>query len=814
MRGLLDDDILNGPYEVQLTYRPERVAIPVPADGVAFALETIRGQCQIWGGATTPLVPLGPDGTVPSVYRRILKGSAIDGFRGLKGLDLGSSEEWQPEVTVQEGSWWGAQFAAALLDYRRQETYAVLETVELAEGDPWRPIYAACLGLLPLDPSPDLLTACFLIPELRFEDFFRVDRVQISGSLEDLVGRLTRPDRLTPRRLSMIHLAYGNGGSTALRDKPRVLSIAGFARYDAGPNVIVLCSPGSLEDMALLWNLRGACGDGRPLPIGIPVDDATPTAIQELISHPGIARNGIAHRLAYVTSASLDSATIGERIEGLARGPRPSLSVASLAEMLTFGRPGGWHRSDVLVWRNGRARVAPLPADSHGEVFQRPGMNDLTRMAYDLAVVSHPFPLADDVRIRAMNETFAAGCWTASGQSARTRSEVQDVEWPSTSLIARGIARHRGIELAESEPGRACRVLLTGMTDLFDVSYLAHAPLLALLELMATRHGFGWYKERMRAQGKEVNPNSAVAPTADDLPDRSFGDFKKVLGDNERATKSWLLWAEKAGLILKGFPLQCVKCHAKQWIPVIGFSPPIICRGCGAPMDTPFGDRPTVNFMYRLSERLRRVYEQDSIGHLLVVHYFDSLFERPKSGRLVGMHPGMEVRHQNSPSAIGEADVLVLTQEAEFIPVEVKRRGAGLTGSEVGKLDVLAVALKSPWSAVAACEYAADSDSDLSRLVLRRESDGTYERIVLTYDRLLDPAPFWSFSGDPFALVALTPDEISKREQDFVARLEGGVSDVNASWLEWHMLHRQVSLEGPGGPGQAASSDLPLENTI
>jgi hypothetical protein len=407
-------------------------------------------------------------------------------------------------------------------------------------------------------------------------------------------------------------------------------------------------------------------------------------------------------------------------------------------------------------------------------------------------VPASPFPRVDDVRVDPLNGTFAAGYRTSSRLRARSRTQVQQVEWPSTSLIARSIARRRELDLVESEPGRACRVLLSGMKDLFHVSFLAHAPLLDLLEQMAARHGFGWYKQRLRTLNEDADPTAAVPSTTDDLPDKAFNEFKRMLGNNERAAKYWLLWAERAGLVIKGLPLQCLMCRAKQWIPISAFAPPIICRGCGEAMNEPFGDRPTVNFTYRLSERLRRVYEQDAMGHLLVAHYFDSLLSGGKSGRLVGLHPGMEVRPAEKASVVGEADVLMLTRHGEFIPVEVKRRAAGLTADEISKLDVLATALSSPWSAIAACEYAATAEVDLGPSVLRNEADGTYKRMVLTYDQLLKPMLIWSMGSDPFALTVLSPEDIEKREQSFVESLARRSDDEPASMFEYEMLRKRT----------------------
>lgn len=307
---------------------------------------------------------------------------------------------------MSERGRWGSQFAAALLDYHRQDSYGVLEVVELDDDDPWRPIYAACLGRLPEAPTPELLSAGYLRPELTFEDFLNIERVHVSGELDDLLARLSADGRITPRQLSMLHLAYGNAGSTALRSKPDVLPSPGFDRYDAGPNVIVVCNPGSLDDLALLWNLRGAHGDGRVMPIGLPLDAVTPAAIRTLVGHERVARSGFAHRSAYITSASIDVEAITERLGAILEGDRPLVAVSALSAMLDFGHPGGWHRDDVLLWREGRAQLTPLPADSHLEIFQRGSMSDLTRMVHDLAVPSSPFPHVADVRVDPFNGTF------------------------------------------------------------------------------------------------------------------------------------------------------------------------------------------------------------------------------------------------------------------------------------------------------------------------------------------------------------------------------------------------------------------------
>ncbi|TFC16834.1 hypothetical protein E3O19_06815 [Cryobacterium algoritolerans] len=273
--------------------------------------------------------------------------------------------------------------------------------------------------------------------------------------------------------------------------------------------------------------------------------------------------------------------------------------------------------------------------------------------------------------------------------------------------------------------------------------------MLEFLEEMAAHTGISFYKRRQQQQGQTIEPSEVVARTIDDLPEKSMNDFKRVLGNNQDAAKSWLLWAERRGLIVKGFPLLCEKCGSKQWIPVAAFAPPIICRGCAAGMETPFGDRPTAEFKYRLSERTRRVYEHDAMGYLMAMRFFHFIFGGSFGSELVGFHPGIEVRLKGNADAEGEADVLMLLTGGDLIPMEVKHSFTGMTDEEVEKLDRLATRLRSPWSALIVSKYGKDATADF---VARenRSLDSDQFRLILTYDLLLSERPFWSLGGDPF----------------------------------------------------------------
>lgn len=150
----------------------------------------------------------------------------------------------------------------------------------------------------------------------------------------------------------------------------------------------------------------------------------------------------------------------------------------------------------------------------------------------------------------------------------------------------------------------------------------------------------------------------------------------------------------------------------------------------------------------------------------------------------------MSVFTTDDRKEIGEADLLMLSRMGEFVPIEVKRTVKGLNENEIRKLDTLSAVLKSTWNGVVVCQYARDMDEISLNSLVARNSDGTYQRIALTYDQLLDPHPMWVLGGDPFAIKKLTDEEITEREKEFVTSLKRQAEEPNTDWQAYLMLHR------------------------
>lgn len=783
MALFLDGERLNGPHVARISARPRRIALPIDSSEPADFRATIERECQLWGGAANVLIPVGVSGLIPDMYRDVLPGSQIDVVHGMKydpEMQLADPPDLKAPRDVTR-----SQLAVGLLDYRKPDKMPPVEVVTLDEDDPWSDIYAACLGLLPEEIDQEILESGNWLRDLKFSDWVELRRSSATGSIDDLIGRTWPRERvLTPRQLSLVKLSYASTASTSIRDDTPVLPDPSFARFDAGPNILVVCAPDSTDDLALLWNLRAAHGDFYATPIGIPKDELTSDVVRKLTSEMGLARHGLSRTTLYITSTSESLSSLNELVDGI-----PGVSVRSPSELLMFGTVLGLSRDEVLVWAEGRASYKPLDPASYRDVLANRNVNELLVMQFDVYVEDAPLPLSNDYRVDPFSGAFYNGSHT-TWSSPRMGEKVSSLEWPSREVIASSLASIRDLEIAESAPGIAARILVEMLGGLRDVHLLCHAPVLELLESMSARQGFNWYKERLRQVGIAAQPSDAVGSSIDELPEKSFHDFKRAFGNNEPATKYWLAWAERSRVIIKGFPLQCPRCGAKQWIPVGNFAPPILCRGCAKTIDYPFGDRPIIDFKYRLSEQARRVYESDAMGHILTAHFFASIFGFGSQGRLIGLHPGSSVRQPGAANDIGEADILLMTRRGEFIPIEVKRTAIGLNDREIEKLATLAGALQAPWSGVVACQYAEHAGEALGGLGARR-ADGTHDRMVLTYDHLLDPRAIWTLGHDPFAPARLTVDEIKEREKEFVASLTARAQESDVDWLAYSMKRRR-----------------------
>ena len=787
MRLILDDDQLSGAQSVRVAVRPPRQARLLPANDITRLLDIIDLNCQLWGGAASPIILLDSGQTIAEPYASKVVGAAIDRVDGVSLRDFDLAD---PLSAPMPQAHFRDVLAVTFLDPAKKETYRPVTVVALEDDDPWRAIYAACLGTLPTTPDSDLLRESNLIPELTFEHFIDVTRIGVRGSAQDLLARLNDQSQLHPRSLSMTELAYGHSPSTGIRSQSSDLPNPQFAAHDAGPNIVVVCSPGNAADAALLWNLRAANGDQYATPIGVLVQDFSADYLADLLSAQALALQGIPAHVAYVTSTSVSAGAINEVLGDHETAGR-TFSYASPSALFRFGPAPSRTRGEVAVWTNGSSSIVPTSAEDQSKLLASRWNHRDLELFFDIDVVGSPLPRADDVRVDSLGERVYAGTMTKG--VGRNFTESIDVAWPTKLLMLKLVAQARQLSISSSEPGIACLALLESLDDPTEVLWICHQPLLELLQLMANRQGTAWAKSHHRRDPSEA-PDLENHPALDssDLPEVQFGKFHKALG-SQKAAALWLTWAEKRRIIVKGFPIECEQCHAKQWIPIAGFASPLTCQGCARRIEHPFPAE-RVEFKYRLGESLRRVYEHDAIGHLLTLRYFASLFASGKSSSLVGAHPGLNTDLDGGGSRVGEADVLLLLTDGSAVPIEVKRSYSGVLPEEVAKLQRLADAWKSPWSALSVGDYAHNAPEEFRKLEQRGPYDA-HHRVLLTYDKLLNVHPSRSLGEDAFRWESMTPEEIANREQAFQNLVISGLDGSRKSWLEADLLYKPQKEE-------------------
>ncbi|WP_344087204.1 hypothetical protein [Luedemannella helvata] len=678
-----------------------------------------------------------------------------------------------PSGVGQLRSW--DSMALLLANTGRRAELRGTRVAALKATDPWRGIYAAVLGYLPEKPDPLLLDQAMARNDLTFEEIIPLERGSVAGSLEDLISRLNSRDCFHPRQFSNIYLAYGQSPDTGFINTSDILPAPRKIRRAAGPNIVVIVAPGSVEDIVLLWNLRVVHGDTDVLPIGLPAQQADAAAIKTI--NEWTVKFGISGGSLYLTTVSASHDLLHELSSAC-----PRAQAVPYEALLDLGFAPGRPRSHVSSFRDGFARLDPFSERDREilaptlQAFRGP------KMILDIEVDGYPLPRVSTMRGGIVGPRFRAGAAqvNVAGLRDTSRNKTLEVGFPSTWTSLAASARARGLRVEASEPGIAATTLIEAIGGIYEIRYLLHPPLIKLLYELAERSGMTWWKQRWTHTHKILidagtdpavldravtvlgRDDPAVAPAGEGRA-LKFSRFLQVLG-NKVAAQRWMAWAESRHLIVRGTDITCPSCRAKSWLPMASLTPPVGCSGCGRGIDQPYeSDR--LEFSYRIGEPLRRVLETDSLGHLFALRWLTVLFEFPR-GRLIGAHPGVNFVASDGKT-VGEADVLLLFPDGSMVPVEVKRRHAGIDANAMELLDKLSDALGSPYDIIAVTEPArvCDGLNGFSACLPSRP------RLALTDDQLMNPRPIWALTSNPFAWNPITEQQEQQVRDAFISDL-------------------------------------------
>lgn len=784
----IDGSRADGNHTVTVRVRPWRRTEYLIDGGLKAFTDRVGDLCQVWGGGQCALVAL-HDGELSDEYSLKLQSSAIDivnePARSVRE-DEAKFRPWQERARYSE------QFVFSLLGHSSHDNWNPLEVPELASDDPWNGIYTACMGYLPEVPDLDLLRGNRLDPNLKFEDFLRVERPKVQGGIEDLVRRMNNSEVIRPNGLSLFRLSSRDQRAYPLIPEPPILPEPVNVPLFRRSLVIVVCS-GDVSDLVLLWNLNVASGGYSPLVIGLPVEELNTGSLQRMYE---AARSHAA--VSHLSEIVLTSWTLSED-DLFSYLPDVGEMVNEIdifpgRELLNFGPSADQSRNEVVLLEDGRGAVVPSAPGDFQDVYGQPLANLSSLMRVSIEVDGWVLPRG--MRVENSSPEVVNGKLSSWFRMER-RSEPHEFFMPSRKAILLATAGRRGLLPAESEPGQTAAMLIKRMGGIDEVAFLLHEPLLKLLETMASREGINWYKRKVgEASITDRDVLEAVGRTTDDLPDFSVQKFKSALGNKTKSTEYWLYWAEKKGLIVKGVRISCETCGAEEWVALNGLTLPSMCKGCGSRVEHPFSDRTGISFTYKISEIMRRVYSNDAMGHVIAARYFATVLS---GRRLIGWHPGLEYRRIDEQGVIGEADLLLLDRYGQMIPVEIKRSAGGVTPGELEKIERFREELGALWSAIGVCQYASRVETSTAEWT-EKSDDGSYKRIFLTYDQLLDPSPHWVMQSDPFQEKILTDEEISDREARFVDLLYSASRKSEISFAERYFI--ESAQEGLSGLGR------------
>jgi hypothetical protein len=683
---LLTGEPLDGDTVIHRQLRPADCAVPVDRTDLESAAHAIIGLCNSWGGSAMPLIPVTPHAAIDSRWHRILLQSNID---GIAKTDLLDEEERAKFRDIQGG------------DYRQLLLRILVDldtprpTVRTCRGvptdDKWYLAYLALFGDLPVNPDP-MNSWNELRRDLTYQDVVNVQGVETEIGAAGLAALIRDRAAISAVDLTRSKLSVGVPAAT---DRGLLPESSRFEWDDDrisrryGPNVIVFYRPGSVEDLALIWNLRARFAHPNGLPLAIPMTETIGQDIATL-KHSGVEHHfGGGHNVA-LTSFSVAPADL----EAVAKQHR--FGVVDPWKLL--GPIGGYcvPTTETAHFTAGSAMIPDFTAtDTEALGLSLLGSHQGTWMRLKTTVADDPLPLSRTMRRPYYRGElrYLDGPITTGGHLNQTTRVTQ----PSGMEVLAALTTDANLVAVQSSPGKAAEHLIRAAEDRLSM-LAAPGVVAAISELTRGRH-VSLVKRRLnqflnqddldegtdRYQILLGRLDRAVGtPDVGEAGYLTFNQLKELLRMSQAGAQRWLEWATASGLILRGVEARCDRCGHRQWRLLIEVIPTLVCHGCANPIENAHGPN-HIEYRYRGSELLLRAMSDDVLPSVLAIRYIASIMGG-KRGMVFGAYPGIELRREGSSEVDAEVDVLAVQRTGGLIVGECKTNARGLTSGELDKL--------------------------------------------------------------------------------------------------------------------------------
>jgi hypothetical protein len=746
---LLDERLLGGPVEVLCHLGPSFGATLVNAQELSDAASLIEDLCATWGGACHPIYATQPGATeMPGSLLSDLEGSSVDSISGRGLLDESLKSSRNDVMIFPSGGVIGEPlFPVIVAADRPRDDWGEVSVPILEDQDPWQVAYLATVGLLPEAPlHPQALQIYGLRSDVGWEDLIDVTREPVVGDAPDLLRRLRTPATTVPTNLSAILLGLWQAPRNAgivFSEADRDGELAN--RTLVGPNICIVYEPGSVEDLALAWNLRAAHGLPRGFPLACPLEHAV-EALREW-DLPARTNFGIGgDRRPCLVSRSVEL----EQLNALAEQVGDWRAVPSEQLVQPVGRPGRTS-TRLVTFAAGHASIPSWTPEDRIALGSRPSQGRDLQMKCTVAPATRRLPPGRTIRPQ-WSSMAGYRDWGYQADDPGP-DRLLEIEWPSGWAVLQARLADIGLRGEPSPAGRTAANFLTRLGSFEHMQMLLDPLVIEQLHELGTARSLSWFRRRIRDMSKRAGAGEdrleeierelaqmRMRPPESEQPDVTVDKLHTLFGGKREIAGRWVRWAESVGVLVRGANIHCPRCRRDSWRSVLEFAPPLICRGCAAAIAEPF-PVDQLKFRYRAGEPLLRLIESDAFVHLLAMRYmctvWESRFGRPAP--LFGAYPGVDLFEGDDQ--VGEADVLLLLADGQLVPGECKQRGAGLNNDEIAKLETVATRLNAPWSFFATADWAADCPS-IWRDAIRPADGDEPQRLVFTAEQLLEPMLF------------------------------------------------------------------------
>ena len=785
IRELLDESRLEGVEAIERGLGPAIQALVVAAEDLADAGAAIESCCQLWGGGLYSLLPLAA-GAVQ------FDDPWLSLLAHLETSWLGTRDHLPAEMTrmgrffTHSGIWGDSLLKLLLAIGERPENLRSVRVSDVDPDDPWYVAYLGTLGRWPERPS---VVEYGFVGDVTFEAFIKThyEKVDKPGP-QDLLSRLRDASELSPATATILDLtSLGAPRNMSLIEGTPVLPSDTRAAANIGPNLVVVYEPGSVADLCLLWQLRAAHGLPRGFPLAVPASSDVVAALDAWMADQAATLWQLRAPHPSLVSLSVPRTDL----EKIAVQTHPRWTVVEPDEVLQPATMARSVSTTVATFENGKARIALWSDPKINELGRLPSPFSWQQLHVRLRPQRLMLPRSTDLEKH--TGMFAGPLGGGWDSVAGTPGKTAIMEWPAGWTVLESALQDRGLRAQPSQAGRIAAALLRRLGSLTTLEALLSESLIRELYRLCEREGMTWFRQRLREMGRKLTGDDAAKlarlereirdlhiPRADGAKPRPlrFTDLQRRVFHIKPATEAWLKWAEEAGLLMRGVTVYCNGCGASSWRTMGEMAPPVVCRGCGTTVHSPYpADR--LEFQYQASEALVQATAVDSLPHLLAMRYFCRLFAAHTDGvsPLYGAYPGVDFSDE-AGNQLGEADLVLLSTSGEIALGECKRSGVGLKEPDIAHLDRLCSATAAEWSFLAVPVWASEC-SELWRSSARELPEPP--RFVLTAEHLLDPDPRW----EEDALSWRSADDQQKAER------ESAFADRTGRLIEW--------MRGPGG---------------